>query len=207
MLSSRYLKKGIVCIIILIIAQPAIAEQIFIPIPTRPPYVSEFSCDGAGNFTSPEETVILVPGMHAVDSVWNCSVESVRITDEIQRTDNEFGADHRLRVERYTPDEGYVYLIITVDLQNHGDHEYCFDSGRFDLALNQTKEQYAVSEVMDFLSDPFPAGSISPKEQVQGSIAFMVPFSATGYDLGIRLENRYVSVLLSSEKTDSTDTR
>ncbi|MBN1165555.1 MAG: DUF4352 domain-containing protein [Methanospirillaceae archaeon] len=189
-------KKGIILIIILLFVQTAVAEPVFTPVPTRPLYVHEYRCDNGENTLFFNDTTILFPGTSALDSVWNCTVRSVLITDEIQRTDNEFDALNRFRVERFTPDEGYLYLIITVDLQNHGDKEYCFDSGRFDLTLNQTKEQYTVSEVMDFLPDPFPAGNISPDEQVQGSIAFMVPYSATGYDLGIRLVNRYVIYLI-----------
>lgn len=176
---------------------PVAADDLFVPVPTRPMYYHEYLCTPASDLHPWVVSVYRDTGKYAADSAWNVSIGIPKKVHEITRTDNEFDADRQLRIERFTPDTGNDYLIIPVQVHNIGTDPLCFDIGRFTLTNNQTGIVYAIDDVMDFLCNPFQGGSIAPGEETKGSIAYQIPVELKGLDLSILLQDIEVTYLLS----------
>jgi hypothetical protein len=159
----------------------------FTPIPTRPPYFHEYLCSPGTELNESAAPVLRTPGISSADEnlqVWAGDPET---WFEVNRTGGEFEPDGTPRVLRFTPDEGYRFLIVPVTVANPAEEEFCFDIGRISLTDSLTGAGYPADEVMDFLPDPFAGGNISPGEERRGRVLFQVPVDSDEYELSVLL--------------------
>lgn len=79
------------------------------------------------------------------------------------------------------PKQGYVFLVITMNIENHGYKEFQVSPYSFDLVANNIK--YKASGGSYLLDDKLDSVDILDGGSVKGSIAFEVPSNIESYQL------------------------
>lgn len=193
------IRDGIFLLLVIMVVSTGYAEMSdgskIVPVPTRPYEYHEIRCDLGYEQNSSLFTEYQFLDNSTTDSVWNLSIGAPQRVSGISWA-GEYVSEGVLDNLDLTPEKGYDFLIIPIQIQNIGKRDLCFDLSRLNLTNNETREEYHIDEDMDFLKHPFSQIYYAPGDGGSGSIAYQVPHDTRLLDLAVRLQDKKTVYLL-----------
>ncbi|HWQ67588.1 MAG TPA: DUF4352 domain-containing protein [Methanospirillum sp.] len=194
--------SDIILLLLVIMIVPASYGELnggssIVPVPTRPFEYHELRCDPFQEQNISLFTEYQFAEHSTTDSVWNISV-GVPLRVKGITWAGEYVPEGILNNMVFTPDMGYDYVIIPIQIQNIGEKEFCFDLSRLNLTNNQTGIEYPIDEDMDFLKHPLSQLNYVPGDGGSGNIAYQVPNDTEDIDLVVRLQDKKIVYLLEA---------